>query len=275
MPLSMYEWLKGHDVMEWLKPLWDGGGWVMNKDGKLEQNRSQIAIDSPWVHHGQTGWAKCLLWSRVMFQVASMNMKNHFADGVPFVPSGCQNCYKVVVRPKTLEQLFALNELETELGLPSKCGIEVRDEVHGLYGGYFYNQGLDAGQECYEKVRAAIDKDAYLGPKVKVILKRACTEMEHAVGPSDQWTVTEEQKVVEDLINEWITIADDQMEAPEAVVWRVKRKWIDFAYANGDETYLKFTGGKPITPSYVTYHEKKVQPTSLDVQDMQISMRST
>lgn len=253
--ISMYEWLKGHDVLEWLKPLWDGGGWVLNKEGKLEINRSQVAIETPWVHHGHTGWAHCLLWSRIMFQAVSLRMSEFFADGKPFVPSGCQNCYKVVVRPKTLVQLFALDELEISLGRPSKCGIEVRDSVHGLYGGYFYNQGLEAGKECYAVIRKAVDNDVSLGPQVPVILKRGCTEMEHTVGPSDKWEVTEEQKVVEDLINEWVISEKDLSEQPEPIVWRVKRKWIESAFAHGDSTYSKFTGGKPVTPGYITYHE--------------------
>lgn len=255
--ISLYDWLKGHDILEWLRPLWDGGGWYLRKDGKIVPNRAMIAIDTPWVHHGHTQWAKCHIWSKVMFQVISLQMGKHFADGVPFVPSGCQGCYKVVVRPRTLVQLFALDELEKAMDRPSKCGIEVRQSVHGLYGGYFYNAGLEAGQECYAAVRAAVDKDNLLGPNIPVILKRACTEMEHACGPSDQWEVTEEQKVVENLVNEWVDWESDQEDQPDAVVWRVKRTWIDFAFASGDSTYKQFTGGRPIVPAYVTYHDRR------------------
>lgn len=254
-PITMYDWFKGHDVLEWLRPLWDGGGWMLNKDGKVEMIRNQVAINTPWVHHGHTDWAKCMLWNNIMFRVVSENITKHFSDMKPFVPSGCQNCYKVVVRPKTLTQLFALNELEIKLGRPSKCGIEHRDSVHGLYGGYFYNRGIEAGRECYQTVRQAIDEIIDLGPEVKVILKRSCTEMEHSVGPSDKWEISEEQSIVESLIEEWTVSEKDVSEQPEPVVWNVKRRWIEWAFAHGDETYKQFTGGKSITPGYITYHQ--------------------
>lgn len=251
--ISLWEWLKAHDVLEWLKPLWDGGGWYFNDDGKLEINKQAIAIHTPWVHHGHTGWARCMLWSRVMFYAASMQMPKCFADGEMFVPSGCQNCYKVVVRPKTVTQLFELDKLEEEMGRASKCGIEVRDSVHGLYGGYFYNLGLDAGLECYKAIREAVDQR--LGKDVAVILKRGCTEMEHAVGPSDKWEITDEQKEVERLITDWIVEPEkNEGNQPEAVIWHVKRKWIEYAFKHGDVTYKELTNDKSIVPGYVTYH---------------------
>lgn len=253
--VTPYEWLKGHDVLEWLRPLWDGGGWHINRDGKVEQIRSMVAVDSPWVHHGHTDWAKCLLWNNIMFMAVSRRMPQHFADMDPFVPSGCQGCYKVVVRPQSLYQLFALNDLQVKLGRPSKCGIELRDSVGGLYGGYFYNHGLDAGRECYRAVRAAVDADHDLGPQVPILLKRACTEMEHACGPSDRWTVTEEQKVVEALVEAHVVAVKDMSEQPLPVVWNIQRRWIEWAWSHGDATYKRFTGGRPVSPAYVTYHE--------------------
>lgn len=253
MKLSLYEWLKGHDALTWLEPLWASGNWFLNGDGKLEPMRTQVAIDTPWVHHNHIDRQDCFL-GNLIFNTVSKRMKEFFADGAPFVPSGCQNCFKVVVRPKTLLQLFALDELQEALGHPSKCGIEVRESVGGLYGGYFYNQGLEEGRECYEKVRQAIDTDRYLGSIVPVILKRACTEMEHAVGPSDKWEITEEHEIMERIIIEHLVIEPDLKKQPDAVIWRTKRKWIEWAYAHGDVTYKHFTDDKPIIPEYITYH---------------------
>jgi hypothetical protein len=251
--ISMYEWLKGNDVFTWLKPLWSTNQWDVNSEGKIEVNRLQTAMDSPWVHHGHTDWARCMMWSRIMFYAVGLRMGQHFADGRPFVPSGCQNCYKVVVRPQNLAQLFALDQLEIDMGRPSKCGIEIRQTVHGLYGGYFYNLGLEAGQECYQSVREAVSRA--IEPDVPVILKRGCTEMEHIVGPSDKWEVTEEQRIIEDLIMQWVVDPKDSDGQPDPLVWRIKRKWIEYAYQHGDETYKLFTGGKSVVPGYVTYHE--------------------
>ena len=74
------------------------------------------------------------------------------AAGKKWVPSKCMGCWKVVVRLKTLKQLFSLLQLQMRMGRPSKCGIEVRESVNGLYGGYFYNHSLEEGLECYSAV---------------------------------------------------------------------------------------------------------------------------
>jgi len=250
---SLYDWLLAHDVYTWLRPLIDGGAWVVQDNGRLRPKFKQFATETPWVHHGHAGF-DCFVWSSIMFNIVSLNMGNLFIGGKPFVPSGCQNCYKVVVRPKTLVQLFALNDLQERSGRPSKCGIEVRPSVHGLYGGYFYNAGKEAGEECYLAVREAVDNDPYLGEDVAVILKRGCTEMEHAVGPSDEWEITEAQETIEKLVKEWVVQSERDVPQPDPLVWHVKRKWIEFAWQNGDTTYSKFTKGKSLFPAYKTYH---------------------
>lgn len=252
--INLYEWLKGHDVLTWLEPLWESGRWFLNKDGKLEAKRTQAALDTPWVHHGHLEENECM-FGQLIFNIVSRRISQHFADMKPFVPSRCQNCFKVVARPQTLVQLFALDELQVRLGRPSKCGIETRQSVDALYGGYFYNKGLEAGKECYQEVRSALDDDPYLGPAVPLILKRGCTEMEHETGPSDKWEVSEEQMVIEDLVRDFIVLEPDLNDQPEPIVWRTKRKWIEYARMNGDKTHLKFTGGELIVPGYVTYHE--------------------
>lgn len=246
--MNVYEWLKGHDVLEWLRPLWENSAWIMDNNGKLVQNKTTYPIDSPWVYHGDTSQYKCFLWSRIMFHTVSVRMPQLFADGKPFVPIGCQNCYKVVVKPRTVVELFGLDELQGSLDRPCKCGIEVRESVHGLYGGYFYNTGLKAGKQCYEKIRSKVKTD------IPVILKRGCTEMEHTVGPSDQWKITDEQIAIEKLIEETVICPPERSVQPESVVHHVKLRWINFAYQNGDSSYLELSNGKPIAPDYVTYH---------------------
>jgi len=252
---SYYEWLMAHDIYTWLRPLLDSGGWIVQDNGKLKARQKQFAIETPWVHNGHAG-IDCFTWTNILFNIISMNMGKYFKGGKPFVPSGCQNCYKVVVRPKTLVQLFALDDLQKRLGRPSKCGIEVRSTVHGLYGGYFYNRGLENGEECYIAVREAVNNDPFLGEDVSVILKRGCTEMEHAVGPSDEWKITPAQETIERLVEEWVVSDTREVEQPDPLIWHIKRRWIEFAYMNGDVTYLKFTRGEPLYPPYVTFHDE-------------------
>lgn len=251
MEISYYDWLRQNDVVEWVKPLLQQAGWAWREaDGKLHAQFKPGIYDTPWHHVKSDYRLKCGLWHQIMFDLVGSRLPS----GSKFVPSKCQNCYKVVVRPQTLVQLFALIDIQKELGRPSKAGIERRESVFGLYGGYFYNVGLKEGKECYNIVRKAVDENKHLGPDVPVILKRACTEYEMALGDSDKWEITEEQLRIEALLDRWLITDDVEMKQPEKMVHHVQRKWIEWAFANGDETYGKFTNGEPLYPPYKTYH---------------------
>lgn len=255
---SFYEWVKGNDLLEMVKPLWESGGWRLRHDGKLHFPNPAMAIQTPWRHVQQDWRMDCGTWHHLIFDYLSKFMP----PGQQFVPSGCHQCFKVVVRPRTLKELFALEKLQLRLNRPSKCGIEVRFTVHGLYGGYFYNQGLEQGLERYREVRRAVDEDPHLGREVAVILKRGCTEFEMLCGPSDQWQVTEEQERLERLVARWVATDDVDREQPDYILWRIYRQWIEHAYSWGDATYLEFTGGKPLYPPVVTYHHLADQPSA-------------
>ena len=260
-PYSVYDHLKAYDIIEMLKPLLDQGGWnLRDVDGKLFVRHPAIARDTPWIHVRHEPGFECGLWHQIIFNMISAQLP----PGERFVPRHCQNCWKVVVKPRTIEQLFNLLELEKALNRPSKCGIELRDSVPGLYGGYFYNHGKEAGLECYQTVYDAISIHPVLSPLLdeigddgkttRIILKRACTEFEHACGPSDKWEVTDKQNKIEDLVERWVSLDDKDIPQPENLIWNIKRRWIEWAWRNGDPTYAKYTGGQPLYPPYVTYH---------------------
>jgi hypothetical protein len=246
---SYYDWMVAHDILQHLRPLWEQGGWRLREDGKLVAD-PKTAIEGPW-HYIKHRWElDCYTWHHIIFE----HISKRLVIGQKFVPARCQECFKVVVRPKTLKQLFALEKLQISMDRPCKCGIEVRDTVHGLYGGYFYNIGLQEGLERYQEVRAAVDADKHLGPDVPVLLKRACTEFELECGPSDQWQTTPEQLQMEAMVDQFISKDDVLRVQPDHVIWHLHRKWIEFAYANGDGTYAEFTDGRPLYPPVVTYH---------------------
>ena len=229
-------------------------------DGKLVYD-SSTEWKTPW-HHVKSGDSiNCQLWNAVMFVHLFKNLPYSVTGGRSFIPTGCQHCFKVVVRPPTLKALFALEALQERLGLDSKCGIEMRAHVFGLYGGYFYNRGLSAGHECYGKVRAAVDADPELGPGVSVILKRACTEMEQECGPSDKWEIYPNQIEIEQLINRKVSTDLMLRQQPDIVIDHVHGKWIRFAYQWGDETVFDYIDPEmPLYPPYVTYHDKGATP---------------
>ena len=245
---NFYKNLVNHDVITLMRPLLQQAGFrLRDVDGKIEPTYTTITWDTPWVHIRHNPWMDCYLWHKIIFDVVEK------MAGQAWPPSDCQSCFKVVVRPKTVVQLFALYDLECSLNLPSKCGIETRDKVHGLYGGYFYNRGLNQGLHCYQLIRKTVDEWPGLGPDVKVILKRACTEYEHECGPSDKWVITQDQLYIEGLVKALVVSDNALRRQPEHLVYNVQRKWIEWAYAHGDATYQEYHDG-PLVPDYVTYH---------------------
>lgn len=249
--MAYYDDLKSRNVIRLLKEYLKGGAMSLRgSDGKFVANL-HVDWDSPWIHIRNSYETNCFWWKDIVFHQI---VEKHLPRDQWFVPIGCQNCFKVVVRPKTIEGLFALEALEERLDRPSKCGIELRSSVFGNYGGYFYNRGLPAGLECYKEVRAAVDADPALGPEITVLLKRACTEMELAVGRSDHWEVKPEQMEFETRFQSLIVNDLPVLRQSEHVKDEVRQKWIERAYDVGDETVLQYNGGQPLFPEYVTYH---------------------
>jgi hypothetical protein len=81
----------------------------------------------------------------------------------------------------------------------AKSGSEVdRQENQSLYSAYFYLLGLDKARAVYRKLRGEIDADPKLGPAVKIVIKRGCTNYEQACGPSDRYTFDPRRKRIEE-----------------------------------------------------------------------------
>ena len=248
---SYYQDVCNNDIIEKFRPLLATGGYrLRDEDGKICVTIPSMEFDGPWHHIVHDTFLDCQRWHSILFNFFSRTLPQ---DRV-FIPSACHQCWKVVVRPKTLLGLFSLMNLMMKLQRPSKCGVETRPYVHGLYGGYFYNHSLKQGVECYKVVRNEVNDALHLGKDTSVILKRACTEYEKKLGDSTKWAISNEQIHIETLINKWFVKDNVSRQQPEHLVARVHRKWIEWAYANGDPTYIEFTGGKPIYEPVVTYH---------------------
>jgi len=248
---NYYVWLIEHDIVGWTEQARKVNGWEFRPgDMKLEV-KNPAPINAPW-HYIKSTKGDCFKWMGLVFNILSSRSK------IQFVPSYCMNCYKVVVRPKTLKQLFALENLQKRLNLPSKCGIEIRDYVPALYGGYFYNRGVEEGRKCYKIVREAVDKDKVLGKDVDVYLKRSCTEMEQKFGDSDKWVEpSEKQMEMEETLLSMIAYDPNGQGQPPHFVAHVHKWWIEWAFQHGDMTYLEYTAGLPIQPLAKTYHEEE------------------
>jgi hypothetical protein len=240
------------DVCQWFKPLYMRGWRLRVTDGKLVPPDSYQLPMVPW-HYNKSAF-DCVLWSTVMFNCVGQSFDR------PFIPSRCQNCFKVVIEPRTIVELFALDKLmDGELGkaVPAcKCGIEVRDYVGRRFGGYVYGIGFEQGKRNYKVTREMIDDHPLLGPEVPVILKNGCTEMERATGGSHNWRLTEKQQITERWIEEHVAYTPHIIGQPPHIVRHIHGKWIRFAWVFGDRKNAElFTGGKPIELSPVTFHE--------------------
>jgi len=203
---------------------------------------------APWIYVQPLISARCHLYNRVFFESLS------------HIHSYCRNCYKVVVRPRTIVELFDLYELQREMGVPCKCGLERRDTVHGLYGGYFYNRGKEEGLERLAQVKEAVAR--IISPDIPIILKRYCTEYEigpGSKGPSDAMPdVTPAEREWELEIESLFPNDPGRNSAVpiDLVNVHVMVHWIHYAYKHGDKTYSTFTDGNPLFPPYVTYSKE-------------------
>jgi hypothetical protein len=239
------ELLKGRDPRSAALSLFEESGYYLKDGGRIYKNK-KLDYDSPWVYVNFSRNVKCILWHNAIY---------HYFG---FIPSPCHDCFKVVVRPGTLRELFALHKIFDRLQLQYKLGIELREFVHGLYGIYFYNIGIQEGLDIYSLIKDAVCNSS--STDIPVILKRGCTRYEQEVGPSDEWMVTPEQLELEFFLKENISPDilswdSEPYSQPEILTNYIQKRWIHWAYQNGDSTYLDFSAGQHLFRPAVTYHD--------------------
>lgn len=178
-----------------------------------------------------------------------------------FKPSFCRDsCWKVVVNPRTLRELYQLREVQLDMVKTDpecwcKCGIEMRPTNAGvLYGGYFYTNSKEAGLERWQEVVDLVDVG------IPVILKRHCTEMELKHGDPEGYVVPldadEQERMFFTMID---TTEVDEHEQPEWALLQVEQNWISFGWKYGSPEDRKqieedHNNGKPLYSACRTYH---------------------
>ena len=97
------------------------------------------------------------------------------------IPQYCFDCYKVLIEPRTVNELFKLLMLFDKMALPldntRKCMVEARPDCSGTYKGFIYCRGMEEGKEVRTLVRNLISEE--ISPDVSVTLKRGCSEYAH------------------------------------------------------------------------------------------------
>ena len=253
---NLYDQICATDVISPIKQYIMNGSFKMGVDGTIKMNPVLIP-DRPWLNASHCPDRACGIWMDVMFK--------HYQ----IIPNGCRNCWKLAMRPKTLKDLFTIREFQLSMKqYPSKCGMEQRGYTHnkGGYGAFWYNPldgGLQVARERHKEISRLLDK---IVPGHGLILKRGCTEMENMTlrqgkGGSEDWDKDAEyydssEAVIAPIFIDNDSILFKELEEPWHVVKHTIRRWIEWAFEHGDETYMEFTGG-PLMPPLNLYHDSK------------------
>ncbi len=221
------------------------------KDCFLRRDKIYIpltdSIASPWIHAKIRTDTNCNRYQMVYHGIYG------------FIPNKCFSCWKVVQRPRNIDELFQICQYQKEMRVPAKCGIETRMHVPGNYGAYWYNATKEQGLDRLDIVR----KDF---PDIPAILKRGCTEFEMSHGPSDRWVqhshLVEFEQVLDEIFVEiWRHDTSSVREVtdiphPWFVANTIKRRWVEFAFEHGDQLYKLFTKGTPLMKPVITYERE-------------------
>lgn len=230
-----------NDWLSILKPLTDAR-WTWNPHGRIEAPQVALVPELNWIY--QHVLFDCTEWNAIFHNIVAKKTMVH---------SHCHNCIKIVAKPKTLRQLVKIEAIQAKMLYPCKCGIDMRDNTSVIYGAFWYNRGFQEARDRYKHIRKMFNKNGLRS--VPLIIKKACTEFENAMGPTDKWKPpTPEQLALEkDLVDHMDYLPTSPNCTKEAWIIRTHIKWVQWAYEHGDETYLDFTNGVPIHQPLVTY----------------------
>jgi len=235
------------------KELVDRAVVLLGKDGILPVYKyGKLAFEStqkpggPWIYIRYSK-NNCTLLRTFIYQLISKRLP----EKERFIPSVCLDCHKVVVRPETFDDLHALRKIMEEMDFPSKCGIERRESVDALFGGYFYCYGYEEGKKRLEQVEFGL-----LNTGMKAFLKRGCTEYEEEFGPSDIWEAVPGQEEIEAEVERRIVIENYKYPQSKFDIKMIESEWKEFV----DEVGSEHKGSH----EYKTYPPKEVRTQKME-----------
>jgi len=243
-----------NDVFRLLSPLEQKGyHWCPEDHCMIRSSEKAMSANTPWIHAMGSPVKRCIFDHHVMFDMFNI------------IPPRCQECWKTVVTPNTFKQLLEVEDIQAQMKIPCKCGIELRDYAPKHYGAYFYSNSFDEGRELYGKVKKVIEDNVSDGKDLSVILKRGCTEFEMVKGPSPFWHMTPQEQDMYDLVSSYVNAGKSNSVQPEIVKNHVRNTWALWAHSNGDFTYKDWNDGQPLFPGYVKYHEGDADDIKADL----------
>ena len=94
------------------------------------------------------------------------------------IPEYCFGCYKILIEPRNILELFKLSIIFDNLNLKNnlnkKCMIELRSNVKGTYKGYIYCGSLDEANKVYGILVQILNKQ--INKLIPISIKRGCSE---------------------------------------------------------------------------------------------------
>lgn len=225
----------------------------------------KFLFKNTWRTHGKYYDYKKPHYAQFFRGVDSLTWENQHPDGCKrhlslfdkfnIIPKYCFNCYKVLIEPRTVVELFKLMMVIEKLDLKNdntrKCMVENRKQVSGTYKGLIYCKSLEEGKEILEITRKVVAEE--ISKSIPVTLKRGCSEYadsypEYAQVESDTAAMEykEEWKEIEDRAeNEWVINTQPPMVTkyePRTYTTKdalIMFTWLKYAATIGDKSYLK------------------------------------
>lgn len=249
-----YDELKRVNFYRLASPDWKRKNYIDTQTHKVT-NDSSVLWSVPWDYINNDSKRQTLCrHAQDLFQMYAL------------VPPFCVGCFKIVVKPERLSQLFLLRDLMYEMAEEDptvwcKCGIEQRMYVPGLYGGYFYTDDRETWRKRYDEVRERVTQR--IGD-ISVVMKRYCTEFEKELGDSieTEERQPEDAQRVQDFYFHHLDLEKEGLGyQPALVKLEVYQAWIDWGWKFGSEEDRKeiedtYNSGKPLYPKPTTYERE-------------------
>lgn len=224
----IYEELVAFDILQPIIPVIYEGRLELRDDGSIWMKKSPDPA-APWAYKGVCLDRDCAKWLELYFRYYR------------FIPKTCLSCWKIILLPSNIKEMFEGWKIMQKGELPARAGISALG-----YELQFYcpiSGGLEVARRYERRLR---EKVKAAGIKGSFFLRRGCIDMEIAAGPSDKWTTTPEGDRLEYMLNQVFTQPPDHVEAPAYCTIHAQRLWIEAAWKKGDEFVKEFASSLPL-----------------------------
>jgi hypothetical protein len=208
---NLDEW----DLITPLKHLLDRYYFYIRPDGKLDKLISAQAWDNPWIHFNRSPINDCSVYHTVHFGCFNI------------FPEFCTSCWKVAIYPTDYEELMTLYKVLSEMGLPSKCGIDRRG-FGRLYGGFIYSDSQGDAEKTHQAIKKIL-------PDMESLVKCSCTEFTNKLGDPAKWEITDRQLRLEAMLREWLAVDNNVYYQPPYLKAYTIKQWREFAEKNKEK----------------------------------------